>query len=235
MDHQYSRSERYEKRRKNTKTMNILIWAFIILFVVLIAFWIFGGDDEVEEEQTEQNTSLDEGDEEDEHDENEVIEDEEEQSSEQEESTTDESTEESNEQESGEEHVYESDEDNVVRVFERNWDPVGTEQEEPHTTQFSEGTQDREEMEQAIIYATGMSEDDIIFWRLESGGVANQVIGTVTDSAQQEIYRVYLDWVEHEGWQPQKVEELYENDRHPEYDNDDENEEDEDTSEDDEE
>ncbi|MDQ0158706.1 DUF1510 family protein [Alkalibacillus salilacus] len=241
MDH--SRSERFEKRRKNTRLMNVLIWTVILLIIVLIGFWFFGGDDSEEQqgdqttdqstESTEDNESNNENadgaNESDESNETESN-NEEEQGGQEGDENSDDSTEENSEsnneedtesdspEEPTDETVTESDKENVTRVIERDWEPIGTEQEEPHNSEFSEGTQDRAEMEDAIEYATGLSEDNIIFWRLESGGMANHVIGTVTDSNQEEVYRVYLDWIEGEGWQPQKIEELEVNDKHPDYD-----------------
>ncbi|WP_188206238.1 YrrS family protein [Alkalibacillus aidingensis] len=220
MDHQspdISRSERYEKRRKSTRTINYLIWLIVLLLLGLIVIWFFGGDDENQDQlneesaQSEESASDEENSDEEDGDQktpNEQTEGDQEDSNDQEESA----------EETGTESTSDSDDENVIRVLEQDWQPIGTEQEEPHVIDLTEESQDRQEMEQAIQYATGLEEDNIIYWWLESGGVPDRIIGTVTDLEQNDIYRVYLNWVEDEGWQPQKVEELYVNDKHPDFD-----------------
>ncbi|WP_262421774.1 YrrS family protein [Bacillus aquiflavi] len=92
------------------------------------------------------------------------------------------------------------------------WKPVGTDQTGEHTTVFNKDSADWSEMENAISYATGLSHDNMTIWFLGNGG-ENKAIGTVTSKDNQQVYRVYIEWVDGQGWKPTKVEELYENDK----------------------
>lgn len=98
--------------------------------------------------------------------------------------------------------------ENVISSFTKDWEPIGTEQTEPHVIQYDEGTQDRKEMEEAVKLATGL--DDMIVWWLGREG-EQEVVATVTPRDQSETFRTYLSWIEEEGWQPIKVENLQEN------------------------
>lgn len=101
--------------------------------------------------------------------------------------------------------------DNVIQAYEGNWEPIGTEQEGPHTVTFSDNSIDRLEMRKAILLATGLSENDYHEWWLANGG-DQKVIATVSNNNETEVFRVYLSWIDNEGWQPTKVELLKEND-----------------------
>lgn len=111
--------------------------------------------------------------------------------------------------------TVESDDPNVLEAkINKNWEPVGTSQTGEHTTQYDKGTTDRQEMENALSYATGISTDNMTVWWLENGGMPNKnVIGTISTKDSKEIYRVYLEWVDGEGWKPTKLEKLKENDK----------------------
>src|SRR5699024_10244213 len=126
-------------------------------------------------------------------------------------STDDTDTEEEDNQEVDTEQVEPSD-DNVIEAYTGDWQPVGTEQSEPHTTNYSDGSQDRQEMRKAVAAATGLDENNFIMWWVERNG-DQSVINTVSDPNETEIYRVYNTWVANEGWQPIKVERLKENDK----------------------
>jgi cytoskeletal protein RodZ len=102
---------------------------------------------------------------------------------------------------------------NVIETIENEWQPVGTEQEEPHVTKFDKESQDWQEMIVALETATGLSKDDMIVWWLGNDGTPEGAISTVSSQGQEEYYRVYLKWVENEGWMPTKLERLKENDR----------------------
>lgn len=219
----YTRVNKFEKRRKNTKLMTTLIVAASFLIVLLIGLWIFGPDDEpantnelgnsetsINEENTDGNTEeTDESEETSEGAENEG-------------STGTEDDEQSDSSADGEDKEDQNidteptdpvgDEGNVISAFTGDWAPIGTEQQGPHTTTYDEGSVDRIEMEKAIRLATGLAEGVMITWWLENGG-DQKVIATVSDRAETKTYRVYLSWIEAEGWQPTLVEELRENDQ----------------------
>nr|WP_246187543.1 YrrS family protein [Ornithinibacillus caprae] len=188
----------------------------------MLGIWVFGGnDDEATDGSSTDPDETDgielEEDTDDEEDDNEDLNDSVEDGTVTEEAeTTDEETNEEDNN-SSEENIETqpaesvSDDDNVIEAYTANWQPVGTEQEGPHTTQFDPDSQDWKEMLMAIRLATGLSEDDMITLWLGNGG-DQKAIGTVSNSSHTEFYRVYISWVDNEGWQPTLVEVLKEND-----------------------
>lgn len=225
----YTRVNKFEKRRKNTKLMSILIIAGSFLIILLIGLWIFGPDEDPEQPNniasSNDNTTESEEQAEEENIDEAATEtgqdsaDSEESSSQNEEGESDGSeseTEEENEnmQDPGEKEQVDpaANDDVVVEAYTKEWQPIGTEQEGPHSVVYEDGSQDRMEMEKALQYATGLSEDNIITWWLQRNG-DQKVIGTVSDKAETQTYRVYISWVDNQGWQPTLVEVLSENDQ----------------------
>jgi len=94
------------------------------------------------------------------------------------------------------------------------WEPIGTSQEN-FSLNFDRGGQNWNEMIEAISYATGLpsNEDELNVHRLENGGDQYSAVGTVSasDGDRDRPYRVHLEWVENEGWQPVSVERLNSN------------------------
>ncbi|SET65965.1 Na+ channel auxiliary subunit TipE [Salinibacillus kushneri] len=211
-----SRVDRFSKRRKNTKLMNLLIVLAVLLSVFLAFTFIFNDDDEKADSDKSTNENQTES---------EVMDGEESgndnSSNEEESGETVSGTEDSkqnNENQNTEEKdaeeatVSESDDPNVLQVIEKNWEPIGTEQDEPHKTTYERGTVDWEEMWSAAAYAAGLESDDYITWWVTNGGSPQKVETTISNKAETETYRVYLQWVKNEGWQPTKVKILKEND-----------------------
>ena len=60
----------------------------------------------------------------------------------------------------------------------------------------------------AIAYTTGLSADKMIVWRIQNGGDPQKSIGVVSSKNKKDKYRVYLQWVDGEGWKPEKMETL---------------------------
>lgn len=106
----------------------------------------------------------------------------------------------------------ESEDPNVLKAYIGDWSPLGTEQVGPHTTTFTNGSRDRIEIKEAVVQVTELDPDDMVEWLVENGG-DQKVIATVSDSNESEIYRVYLSWVDEQGWQVTKVETLEKNDK----------------------
>ena len=103
--------------------------------------------------------------------------------------------------------------DNVKAAVTGNWPPIGTSQTGPHdTTDFNEGSLDRLEIRKAVSYVTGIPEEHLMEWWIGNGG-HQKVIATVSErtEGETETYRVFLTWIDGEGWQPTKVETLIEN------------------------
>lgn len=96
-------------------------------------------------------------------------------------------------------------------AYTADWEPIGTEQEGPHTKQFVLESQDWKEMEQAIRLATGIQQGNMITWQIENGG-GKDVIGTVSSrDTPDKTYQVNLTWVKDEGWKPTIVKIIKEN------------------------
>ncbi|GGA69032.1 YrrS family protein [Ornithinibacillus halotolerans] len=214
----YSRVNKFEKRRKNTKLISILMVAATILVLLLIGLWLFGPDDQaddstnnssqVDNANNSENTSEDNGEDPASTNDESSQSNDGENSSENEDNQSSENVDEQNEEDT----PVNSEDENVISTINDNWEPVGTEQEGPHSINFTEDSQDRIEMEKAVLHATGLAEDDMIPWWLERGG-DQQVIATVSNRAETAIYRVYLSWIDNQGWQPTLVEILEENDQ----------------------
>lgn len=204
-----SRINKFEKRRKTTKSITILLLLGSVLIIVLLLMWIFGGNDKESKgpEGASSEIQRDENDSDDRRNEEDTDESTDEAESDKKKSEDDED-EDKDEDEVETEKVEPSD-DNVTEAYTGNWKAVGTEQSGSHTTNYDEGSQDRIEMESAIQLATGL--DDMTALWIGNGG-DQKVIATVSSSDNSEIYRVYLSWIEGEGWQPAKVEELKESD-----------------------
>lgn len=214
----FSRVNKFEKRRKNTKLMSMLIIAGGFLIILLIGLWIFGPDDEP---TNSDNITSPDSEEQDNKEEN-IEEQNDTEDGSSEDDNTDETNTNNQDQSENDGNTNQTDivtqptdpiggDDNVVEAFTANWQPVGTEQVGPHTTTFDDGSQDRIEMTKALSLASGIAEDDMITWWVKRGG-DQKVIGTVSDRAETVTYRVYISWVDNQGWQPTMVEVLKEND-----------------------
>lgn len=225
-----TRINKFEKRRKNTKMISVLLVVGSVLLVILLAVWIFGGNDKKDStdpqqnnvnesnnhanedpsgEQDQEGNSANDNNLTDHQNNNDSVNNEAEDLNDDDVDENNNPTDDEDEDESDLEEVSPSD-DNVSKAYTGNWQPIGTEQSGPHTTKYGEGTTDRNEMEEAVRMATGL--DEMITWWLGNGG-DQKVIATVSDMGENEIYRVYLSWIDNEGWQPTKVEELIVNDK----------------------
>jgi hypothetical protein len=88
------------------------------------------------------------------------------------------------------------------------WEPVKTSQTGTHASVYDKGHVDWNEKVQAISYATGLATNNMIIWQLSNGGGPQKSIGVVSSNDKQEKYRVYLQWVDGQGWKPEKMETL---------------------------
>lgn len=222
-----SRSEIHRRERRKNFILNLLI--VIVFSLIVIVGWnlLFGHKDETKETTGEPETEeiLDEGkDSETESDgKEEANKDKEDdisstRTSEEETAGEDQSMpeEERAEERDGEEIVIEeSDDPNVIKtVINPAWQPVGTVQTGEHVTQYDKNSVDWQEMVRAISYATGLPEEEMIIWFIGRGEVPNKdAIGTVSTRDQSKTYRVYIEWVDGQGWKPVKMEYLRENDK----------------------
>ncbi|PMC39711.1 hypothetical protein CJ195_07290 [Bacillus sp. UMB0899] len=235
MSNNHFSTSRYEKRDKKRKTnivLNSLIGIVLVLIFVIGSQLILGSnqsektakyneqpdiklasDEESNEEATSETKEDDEAKVEDtEADEQGKEESEDqrkeqgEEGSEQTENTEEEGTEDPFEQATITEGEPGS---GVAEVIENPaWEPVGTSQTEPHSAKYDKESQDWKEMTKALSYATGIPESELIIWRLENNGSPNDAVGTISTKDQSAKYKVYITWVENQGWKPTKIEKL---------------------------
>lgn len=215
-DHQLSRVSKYKKRRSVKRSIITLsLLGTIILFGLFISF-ISGNDAktakdksysiEVNKSEEEVNPTVADNHENDadeqaaqQDDQQRAIDEEE--TLETEEATIDDIV----DNESVEGKVVASEDPNVIKAIEGDWQPIGTVQEEPHESTFDKESVDWNEMVKAIESVVPL--DDMTLHWLGNGG-EQKAIGTVSTPDGSEIYRVYISWVAQEGWKPTRVEQL---------------------------
>nr|WP_255437736.1 YrrS family protein [Thalassobacillus sp. CUG 92003] len=126
---------------------------------------------------------------------------------------SDENKDENENKEENNTQVEESDKENVEKVITKDWKPVATEQDTSGTHRINyddANSQDWQELLAAIRKASGLSEGNMITWRVNGAG-QQKAVGTVTNQDQTETYRVHVRWVENQGYQPTKMELLNKN------------------------
>jgi cytoskeletal protein RodZ len=113
------------------------------------------------------------------------------------------------EETSGEETVIEGDPNsNIIQeIVNPSWQPIGTTQSEPHVTTFDTNSVDWKEMIDAISYATRLSPEEMIVWFIGNNG-PNKAVATISTKDKTQHYKVYIEWVEQQGWKPTKVQQL---------------------------
>src|SRR5690625_1039535 len=187
-----SRSNRRRKKRKNNRNLMIFLALAFLFFTILLSLIVLNKnvDSEVEQDATTDKKN---------------------ENNDAENNDSENNEEESNEsvKEVEQEEIEDS---NVKKAFVGEWSPVGTTQEGAHTTNYSNGSQDRKEIKEAVSKVTKVAEDNMVEWRVENGG-DQKVIATISDDNETEFYRVYLSWIDNEGWQVNKFEELKKNDK----------------------
>lgn len=216
-----SRTTRPNKPGKTNKILNALIGLVVVLIVITAGF-IFLGEDEKElantskgeETSLENETSENESDNnsEDTEDDTEGLTSEEVEPNPEDEEVTEEASEESPEDSATPGGTVTSTPSNDTLVSESivntDWKPIGTTQTGKHTSVYEEGHVDWNEKVKALSYTTGLATDNMIIWRLANGGSPQKSIGIVSSNDKQEKYRVLLQWVDGEGWKPEKMETL---------------------------
>lgn len=196
---------RYEQRSKRKKTNLILngLIIIVILLIVYVSYTIFSTNDKNADNQ-QGNKSSEQQAGKDQETSGQVSEDDDEGTSE--EQQTDDTDE-----VDGDAIITEGGSDsNVIRTIENpSWQPVGTTQTGEHRASYTEGV-DWDEQLKALAYATGLDVDNnMTVWFLGNNNKDPQKsIGTVSSSDKNNKYRVYIEWVDGEGWKPTKVEEI---------------------------
>ncbi|WP_438311081.1 YrrS family protein [Sporosarcina sp. FA9] len=89
-------------------------------------------------------------------------------------------------------------------IVDSTWQPIATEQSGEHVSSYDGESVDWHEKKKAIAYAIGQSEDELIFWKVKNGGNPQKSIGIIESKSDSSKYRVYIEWVNNEGWKPVK-------------------------------
>ncbi|MBM7554679.1 YrrS family protein [Thalassobacillus pellis] len=226
-----TRVNRFDKRRKGTKLATWLAGLGSLLILLLIAMFLFNGNEDkasdqkdepkitISEEYQKKSSDSNSDKKESENNGSDTPSSNEESGQEDKNNSEDKqkddkqkNDEKKKEDDSKDAQVKESDKPNVEKVITKDWSPVPTKQENHSGITYEKGTQDWQEMKQAIRKGAGLAEGDMILWWAEGNG-HNKVIATATNKAETENYRVYVEWVENKGYQPTKVEVLQENDK----------------------
>ena len=216
-----TRSRIRAKRRKTNLILNSLI-VVVILLIGIVSFNIFFSNDEgaadqngVAAEKDQDAASPDKKE-----DSKDAGKKDDSQESDKKESDESQSEEEADEESAEEEElsdpiVTEGGSDaNVKQTIENpEWKPVGTTQSGEHTTVFDQNAVDWQEMILAYSYATGIDKDNMTVWFNGNGGAPNTAVGTISEKGSDQTFRVWIQWVDGEGWKPVKVEELIQNDQ----------------------
>lgn len=215
-----SRLNHPKRKKKKNMILNVLIAVVLLLIIIVVVNIVV--DKEPETSKVDDSTSVSEEANADTstNDDEEVEED----STETEKDTSEENTdstiqtpsqEENNESESSETEeqenvVSEPSEDPVVEevVVDPSWAPIGTSQSGEHASSYDSNSVDYKEKVQALSYGSGLDSSNMFVKRLGNGGSPQKSIGTVTSKDGKEIYRIYLEWVDGEGWKPTKKEKL---------------------------
>ncbi len=213
--HRESRATKRAKRRKTNIILNTLI-AVVVILILLVGGKIFFGGDEVNDQATEEDVKEEQVDQSQPNDQDKDDgtrelaqnrpDDEEEESK---------SEDDEEEEEERERIEKETDEPNVEKVLiDPKWEPVGTEQVNGHQPSFTRGSIDWDEKHEAIAYAEQIPVDQMTTWWIEGGTDSKrQAIATVSAKNDQTTYRVYIEWVDGEGWKPTEVKKLIQNDK----------------------
>jgi len=197
-----SRANRHLKKQKQKKRIVFLI-GLGALFCVFLITWITVGNNESKEEPQKSEAELATGQQEEDNHSNEDTSVNNETSQLEDEENSDDQKPDSDIRE------VESDENDVEKAYEGEWEPVETEQSGEHVTNYDDGSDDRKEIKQAVTEATGIDSDNIIEHWIGNNG-EQKVEATVSDTGNKTSYRVYLSWINEEGWQVDRVDKLKE-------------------------
>ena len=88
------------------------------------------------------------------------------------------------------------------------WQPYPTAQTGEHRSTFAHGDVDYEEKLQSIFSVVPIEQQDSIIWSVKNNGNAKSAIAVVSSNDKSQKYRVAIEWIEQQGWQPVQVEVL---------------------------
>ncbi|AHN22596.1 MULTISPECIES: YrrS family protein [Lysinibacillus] len=213
MGERQTRSSRHlqpSHNKKLDKMLNILI-GIVIILIVIVATYVFKWQDDAQEtvkEEPAQEQKNDDSEKEPSKEEDIASNDEQSQDEEQT-KDTDESKE--AEQQPEQNTAVETTSDNPIVdrvVTDKSWKPTPTTQTGEHVSSYDDQSVDWAEKIATVTAVTGITNDNLIVWRLQNNGGANKAIATVSTKDKSEKYRVSMEWVDNEGWLPVKLEQL---------------------------
>lgn len=215
MNNDYNKSSRYDKRAKRKKTNIILnsLIGVVLLLIIVVSVIIFSGGNNNDVNNATENEQADKNkvEQKDDQAEDANAKDEANENADEENAPESKDTEEENKENVEDEAIVTEggSDSNVVRTIENPaWEPVGTTQTGEHPSAvYDSSSADWDEMLNAITYATGLDKSSMTVYFLGNNGV-NRSVGTVFSPGKEQIYRVYIEWVDGQGWKPTKVEEL---------------------------
>lgn len=197
-----SRASRNKKRRSD-KILNWLIGA-VVVGILIVGWSVLSPNKEEQAEEEEPPTH--------EADDTAQNQEDEPQSDEVEETENEASEDQTEEEESEQEDVeiIENPEEAYVSesIIDPGWEPIGTVQTGEHVSLYDGKSDDWKEKQEALLYATGLTEDNVIYVRIKNGGNPQKSIGIVSSLDYTEKYRVFLEWVDGEGWKPTQLDVL---------------------------
>lgn len=209
-----SRRNRKKKRNRANNILNILIAVVVVLIITVASTIFMSGNDEAPLKEKETALTTEQAPEEDEGDgasdevDKDKVEDGSGDDGQEDFAIADEAEGEVDEQ-SGIITYMNPDDDVVVETLvDTSWEPIGTTQTGEHVSLYDGNSVDWEEKKQALAYATDLPLDSMEFWKIKNGGSPQHSIGVVSSADKSEKYRVYLEWVDGQGWKPVKMDVL---------------------------
>lgn len=206
-ENNYSRLHRKKRRNRGDRILNILNVAVVLAILITAYFILRGGDAEKVNGNLPEDAKMEDSS-------SEITDEKNDEESEKEQSDgkKEEDLEEveGDQAESGVITYLAPEDDKIVEVtiIDPDWEPIGTTQTGEHVSLYDEKSVDWKEKQEAIAQATGLALEDTITWRIINGGSPQKSIGIVSSKDQAEMYRVYLEWVDQEGWKTIKMDVL---------------------------
>ncbi len=201
------RKQRSQKRKKMDRLLNVLI-AIVSILIVLNLIAVFNDDNDKENKQEQVSETTE--------NENEEVANQDNEENEQNtdkidntEQNNDESVKAASNNELTQVIAQASNDPNVEEVIiDPNWKPTSTGQTGEHVSTYEEGHIDYEEKLVTFRNAVNLEENNIIFWSVKNNGSADSSVAVVSSKDRSEKYRIFIEWVQNEGWKPTKVEKL---------------------------
>ncbi|QCR32965.1 YrrS family protein [Lysinibacillus sp. SGAir0095] len=207
---EHKRSEQRSKKNKVDKILNILI-AIVSILIILNVMTIFNDDDKeqakevVEKQNANKNAESEDTKNTDSDSEKNVA------SAEEIEHGQSESQDDANSEEiTDTEIIVQASNDPTVEevIVNPQWKVTPTKQVGEHVSAYEKGHPDYEEKLETYRQAVQLEEENIIFWSVKNNGSTDSSVAVVSNMDKTENYRIYIEWLQNEGWKPVKVEKL---------------------------